>query len=545
MITMKRLLLFFYLFCATLLAATRLQAEDMQRADSLKKQAEAILYSNPKQALDLAYQAIQLCPDKKPNSQRAEIVMLYCHAEQLLGNFDLSIQHLYDVEPYIMPTEKRLHARWLSLMGRVYGKLDDYKKAIELNEQATAVYQELGDSLAVAGCYNDRGVIHNFWSEHEEAECYFLMALEINRLKGNLRGIVANLNNLCLYPGDTEAKLNYIQEAITINKHLNDKWSLGENYNNLGKQLYFGGRYREALEALETAYEYASEIGARELLCDNYEYHARLYAKMGAYRQAYDNVLKMNDMRSKLQSSNRLRNIEQDIAYKQYQQQKFEAEQQQQAYKIKLLNRNLWILVILFVLVVACGFYVNKLSKRRKDLELMKARYQLQCSERELDELKLNQKQLELQSVQDALEASRQEVTTFAVFLQSRDQLLDKIREMIKEGYKMDAASFVPHLKKLNAYISQYQSGNTANSTLMQNIEEKNQAFVQRLTEKHPDLTQGEIHLATLLRVNLSTKEIAMITGTTPKTVNMNRYRLRKALDLEGEEDLVEYLSHF
>ena len=444
-----------------------------------------------------------------------------------------------------MPTEKRLHARWLSLMGRVYGKLDDYKKAIELNEQATAVYQELGDSLAVAGCYNDRGVIHNFWSEHEEAECYFLMALEINRLKGNLRGIVANLNNLCLYPGDTEAKLNYIQEAITINKHLNDKWSLGENYNNLGKQLYFGGRYREALEALETAYEYASEIGARELLCDNYEYHARLYAKMGAYRQAYDNVLKMNDMRSKLQSSNRLRNIEQDIAYKQYQQQKFEAEQQQQAYKIKLLNRNLWILVILFVLVVACGFYVNKLSKRRKDLELMKARYQLQCSERELDELKLNQKQLELQSVQDALEASRQEVTTFAVFLQSRDQLLDKIREMIKEGYKMDAASFVPHLKKLNAYISQYQSGNTANSTLMQNIEEKNQAFVQRLTEKHPDLTQGEIHLATLLRVNLSTKEIAMITGTTPKTVNMNRYRLRKALDLEGEEDLVEYLSHF
>lgn len=545
MITMKRLLLFFYLFCATLLAATRLQAEDMQRADSLKKQAEAILYSNPKQALDLAYQAIQLCPDKKPNSQRAEIVMLYCHAEQLLGNFDLSIQHLYDVEPYIMPTEKRLHARWLSLMGRVYGKLDDYKKAIELNEQATAVYQELGDSLAVAGCYNDRGVIHNFWSEHEEAECYFLMALEINRLKGNLRGIVANLNNLCLYPGDTEAKLNYIQEAITINKHLNDKWSLGENYNNLGKQLYFGGRYREALEALETAYEYASEIGARELLCDNYEYHARLYAKMGAYRQAYDNVLKMNDMRSKLQSSNRLRNIEQDIAYKQYQQQKFEAEQQHQAYKIKLLNRNLWILVILFVLVVACGFYVNKLSKRRKDLELMKARYQLQCSERELDELKLHQKQLELQSVQDALEASRQEVTTFAVFLQSRDQLLDKIREMIKEGYKMDAASFVPHLKKLNAYISQYQSGNTANSTLMQNIEEKNQAFVQRLTEKHPDLTQGEIHLATLLRVNLSTKEIAMITGTTPKTVNMNRYRLRKALDMEGEEDLVEYLSHF
>ena len=542
---MKRLLLFSCLLWGTLLTVAGPRAENLQHVDSLKTQAEAILYSDPKQASDLASQALSLCPDRKPNSQRAEMVLLYCHAEQLLGNFDLSLQHLYDVEPYIPPTEKRLHARWLLLMGRVYGKLDDYKKAIELNEQATAAYQELGDSLAVAGCYNERGVIHNFWSEHKEAERYFLKALEINRQQSNLWGIVANLNNLCLYPGDTEAKLNYIQEAITINKHLNAQWSLGENYNNLGRQLYFGGRYREALEALGKAYEYASEIGARELLCDNYEYHAHLYAKMGAYRQAYDNVLKMNKMRSELQSNDRLRNIEQGIAYKRYQQQKFEAEQQQQAYKIKLLNRNLWILVILFVLVVACGFYVYKLSKRRKDLELMEARYRLQCSERELDELKLQQQQLELQRVQDALETSRQEATTFAVFLQSRDQLLDKIREMIKEGYKMDAASFVPHLKKLNAYISQYQSGDTANSTLLQNIEEKNQAFVQRLTEKHPDLTQGEIHLATLLRVNLSTKEIAMITGTTPKTVNMNRYRLRKALELEGEEDLVDYLSHF
>ena len=47
-----------------------------------------------------------------------------------------------------------------------------------------------------------------------------------------------------------------------------------------------------------------------------------------------------------------------------------------------------------------------------------------------------------------------------------------------------------------------------------------------RLVAIHPKLTQGEKYLATLLRVNLSTKEISMLTGTTPKTINMNRYRL-------------------
>ena len=46
-----------------------------------------------------------------------------------------------------------------------------------------------------------------------------------------------------------------------------------------------------------------------------------------------------------------------------------------------------------------------------------------------------------------------------------------------------------------------------------------------------------------MLRVNLSTKEISMITGSTPKTINMNRYRLRKSLNLSTEEDLTTYLQ--
>ena len=107
----------------------------------------------------------------------------------------------------------------------------------------------------------------------------------------------------------------------------------------------------------------------------------------------------------------------------------------------------------------------------------------------------------------------------------------------------MDNQALIPHLKKVNAFIGQYQNGDKTTGTLLLNIEEKNKEFLERLTQKHPDLTQGEKYLATLLRVNLSTKEISMITGTIPKTINMNRYRLRKALDLSTEEDLTEYLQ--
>lgn len=535
-----------YLILAVLpLTVTPLQAQDINQAKTLVEQAQNALFSNPKQASYYAAQAAALFPEDQPNEICTQAMILHSQAEQLLGNFDLSIKNLYDAQRYINPANKRQTAQLYSLMGRVYSKLGDYNKGIELNDKATSIFKSLGDSASVAGCYNERGVMHYLLDEFVVAEKYLQRALTINRAQRNLKEIATNLNNLCLYQGDTEKKLSLIQEAIAINKNLDAQWSLGENYNNMGKQYYFGEQYSKALEALQKAYEYAHNIGAKELICDNYEYSSWVYAAIGDYKQAYTRLSQMYALSKELQSSNKLRNIEQEISYKRYQDQKYATEMQEQTYKIELLKRNLWFLGSVLVLGLAFSIFLYKWYKRRKGLQLIEARYQLELSQRELSELKLHQQELELQNIQNALDSSQQEVTSFAVFLRSRNELLDKIREMIKEGYKMDNQALIPHLKKVNAYISQYQSGDKTNNALLLNIEDKSKEFIERLTKEHPNLTQGEKYLATMLRVNLSTKEISMISGNSPKTINMNRYRLRKALNLPTEKDLVEYLQNY
>lgn len=535
-----------YLILAVLpLTVTPLQAQDINQAKTLVEQAQNALFSNPKQASYYAAQAAALFPEDQPNEICTQAMILHSQAEQLLGNFDLSIKNLYDAQRYINPANKRQTAQLYSLMGRVYSKLGDYNKGIELNDKATSIFKSLGDSASVAGCYNERGVMHYLLDEFVVAEKFLQRALTINRAQRNLKEIATNLNNLCLYQGDTEKKLSLIQEAIAINKNLDAQWSLGENYNNMGKQYYFGEQYSKALEALQKAYEYAHNIGAKELICDNYEYSSWVYAAIGDYKQAYTRLSQMYALSKELQSSNKLRNIEQEISYKRYQDQKYATEMQEQTYKIELLKRNLWFLGSVLVLGLAFSIFLYKWYKRRKGLQLIEARYQLELSQRELSELKLHQQELELQNIQNALDSSQQEVTSFAVFLRSRNELLDKIREMIKEGYKMDNQALIPHLKKVNAYISQYQSGDKTNNALLLNIEDKSKEFIERLTKEHPNLTQGEKYLATMLRVNLSTKEISMISGNSSKTINMNRYRLRKALNLPTEKDLVEYLQNY
>lgn len=538
-----------YIICTLLvlqLATTLLLAKEKKSAQQLLIEAEKELFSNPKQASYRAVQVIATCPENQyPNNLRAEAMIVYSYAEQLLGNFDLSIKNLYDAEKYISPENKELTARKNSLMGRVYSKLGDYNRAILLNDKATSAFKALGDSAWVATCYNERGIMHYLQDEFLAAEQFLQRALTINRLQRNLEGIATNLNNLCLYQGNTSQKLELIHEAIAINKNLDRQWSLGENYNNMGKQYYFGEQYDKALDALKKAYNYAYDIGARELICDNYEYSSWVYAAIGQYEMAYKRLSQMQAMSKELQSSNKLRNIEREISYKKISDQQHATERKEQTYEIELLKRNLILMGSLFALAFVISLFLYKWYKRRKDLQIIEARYQLQLSEHEVQDLKLQQREMELKSVMDALENSRKEVTGFAVFLNSRNELLDKIKEMIKEGYKMDAASITAHLKRINAVISQYQSGDKSNSHLLLSIEEKSTEFIEKLTAKHPTLTQGEKHLSTLLRVNLSTKEIAMLTGTTPKSINMNRYRLRKSLGLNGDEDLIEYLQSF
>jgi DNA-binding CsgD family transcriptional regulator len=69
--------------------------------------------------------------------------------------------------------------------------------------------------------------------------------------------------------------------------------------------------------------------------------------------------------------------------------------------------------------------------------------------------------------------------------------------------------------------------------------------FLSRLKQRHPELTSRELRLCAFLRMNLSTKEIAPLMNISVRGVEIGRYRLRKKLNLERDENLIDYLIKF
>lgn len=509
----------------------------MMAADKLEKQAAGELYSNPEYASTLAlrlYNAHRDHPDV-----RVQALYIYAQAEGLLGNYDESLKALYEADHDIKADNWKMKINIYNEMTIGYCNLGDFNKAIDLNNRATAICKSYKDSVGLSKCYNNRGIVHTHMEEPLIADKFFNMALAINRSLKNLKGIAGNLNNLCLYKGDYKEKIELIQEAMIINKHLNAKWSLSENYNNWGLQCYFAGRYDEALATLIKAGALAREINAIGLQCDNYEYLSKVYAAQENYKKAYESQVALRELSNRIQGWSKLRAVEQSVLKAQIQTQEEDNREQQEAYELELTQRNVLLLCIVLAAVSIISYFIYQREYRRKKFQLINAKYQLEQSEHEVAKLKLEQQATQMQQVQYDLKKSEEATTSLAAFIKSRNELLERIKNDIKAGIPMGSGQLIVHLKKIVSFINQIQSGREAASQ----VDSHNLGFVKRLSELHPGLTPGETHLATLVRGGMSTKEIALLTGTTPKTINMNRYRLRKALQLPTETDLIEYLK--
>jgi len=75
-------------------------------------------------------------------------------------------------------------------------------------------------------------------------------------------------------------------------------------------------------------------------------------------------------------------------------------------------------------------------------------------------------------------------------------------------------------------------------------FDEVHSDFSERLKEKYPQLSPKDIRLCAYIRMDMSTKEISSLFNISYRGAEINRYRLRKKLDLSREVNLPTFLSN-
>jgi len=195
------------------------------------------------------------------------------------------------------------------------------------------------------------------------------------------------------------------------------------------------------------------------------------------------------------------------------------------------------IAVIIYILILFCLIFTWYLmSKRYYSRKQEKFLFRAQ-KELELKELESSQKIIKLnnEKLRNDIESKNRELATSTMSIIKKNEFLNSIKNELIDGTEKNVSKVVKIIdKNLN---------NTDDWKMFQEaFNNADKKFLDKVKEKHPDLTPNDLRLCAYLRLNLSSKEIAPLLNISPRSVEVKRYRLRKKMDLEHNANLTNYI---
>ncbi|MBE0678751.1 MAG: inorganic phosphate transporter [Bacteroidales bacterium] len=209
----------------------------------------------------------------------------------------------------------------------------------------------------------------------------------------------------------------------------------------------------------------------------------------------------------------------------------------------------IWPAISLLILAVfsAVITYSFRQQKRRlaAEKELLEKEKEYLFSQQALTNAEIRSVQLENQFLHNEIENKRKNLINYALSIIEQKEYFEKLsanlRALLNEK-KTEARD--ERIKKLELDIRQRMSFSDKVEDFNVRTEQMHKDFMGRLTQLFPMLSANDIKLAVLLRLGISSKEMATLLNISPKSVEINRYRLRKKMGLDKGANLTQFINN-
>jgi tetratricopeptide (TPR) repeat protein len=375
-------------------------------------------------------------------------------------------------------------------MGKIYYKLGNDTGAIRFLDASLRKYEELNLAIGVASVHYNSGLV-------------FL----------DMGNFVAALSNARLA----------LEEYQTVGSPFGES----ETYIETGSIYEKQGKFQDALESVTKGLSIARQIGARVEIKDAFKSLSDINAGMHNYEAAYrENKEYSNavDSLSSNESANKISTLAMNYAFKK-REDSAQAEQDKQNIiktaesKQKSLVTEGAVVISILTILLAMVVLNRQQLKRKKDAVIFEK---------------------EKQRIENELASAKTILDEYIQNMEEKNKLLEEFKtdvEGFKNIYDKERIEKLEYLNK--ATILTDEDWNK----FKQLFEQVHKDFFKRLKEKLPDLTQSEIRLVSLTKLEIGTKQMAGILGVSFDTIKVSRHRLRKKLGL-SEENTLENIAN-
>lgn len=149
-------------------------------------------------------------------------------------------------------------------------------------------------------------------------------------------------------------------------------------------------------------------------------------------------------------------------------------------------------------------------------------------------------------SLQAEIGHKNSELATATMHLVQKNETLSSIRsELEKLNKEIRDQEAKGRIRSLLRMMNQDERLDKDWKQFTHHFDQVHSDFLKRLQEQYPQLTPKDHRLCAYLRMNLSSKEIAPMMNISVRGVEIGRYRLRKKLGLQQEQNLNEFMMRF
>ena len=489
-----------------------------------------------------------------------------------------------------------LEINYLTL-GAIYEKQSKYKSALDNFFKACEFYDENGNKKGKASVFNNIAITYRKLDKIDLAEEYYKKSLNLFKQNNNKFGVLKIYNNLAvLYEKQdmTEKAINNYFKVLKLSKEVDFKGGIAMSQINIaGMYIEKNKNLDKAKKLLSNSEKICFETNDNNKLSILYGLKGQLYEKLGNIHKAilftkkgYDLSLKLNELKNasemaiqlsefykqKNDYTNALKyyeiyhstndsifNIEKATAIEEIKT-KFDIESKEKELKIKqqeieVLKKqeeidNIKSKVWLFAKILGFSLIIFTILLLRKQLKKQKIiaenNKKVAETEKRFLELEILSKKQQNEQLENEVEYKNKELQNFAHYIVDKNEFIIKIQKDLKKIKKNISEKNIDNsLQTLLIDINNKIQIVRNNEEFLAHVDQINNNFHFKLKEKHPTITENEQRLASLLKIGLSSKEIASILHITPKSVDTNRYRLRKKLEINQETNLHEYFKNF
>lgn len=190
--------------------------------------------------------------------------------------------------------------------------------------------------------------------------------------------------------------------------------------------------------------------------------------------------------------------------------------------------------VLLFILFT--GILIYGLLRQYQMMLMRKWRRQQVEAQRAKHAREIEEKNVALES---EVKGQNQELAGITMNLVRKNELILELKERLQAIQKNpESTSIRSIILSLNSQLSQEKDW----EAFEYHFTRVHQGFFTKLKKDFPGLTSGDLRLAAYLRMNLSSKEIAPLLHISLRSLENKRYRLRKKLQLQPGQQIIDLL---